>query len=351
MPSPYDLTHEQLGDLLEGEPGFRARQVWQGLYGRASRIEEMTELPSRLRERLIGELPGGLVQLARQEADGGDTVKWSWCLRDGARVETVLLCYEDRVSVCISTQAGCAMGCKFCATGQAGFKRHLSTGEILEQVVTALRAARPRRLSHVVFMGMGEPLANCDKVMQAIQRIHNDMGISARRITISTVGVVPGILRVASEGLPVNLALSLHAGHDSLRDQLVPLNRRYPLAALLAACRTWIERTGRRLTLEWALIRDVNDGFADAAELAKIATDLQAHVNLIPLNPTPGFPFAGSSRTRVHRFKDELEDLGVNVTVRSTRGELIDAACGQLAGLSGLSLSERPIPPKARSRL
>ncbi len=241
------------------------------------------------------------------------------------------MAYPDRVTVCVSTQAGCAMACQFCATGQAGFRRHLSSGEIVEQVAVAMREARPRRLSNVVFMGMGEPLANYDRVWAAVTRLHGEMGLSARHLTLSTVGLVPGIRRLASETLPVNLAVSLHAANDALRDELVPINRRYPLAVLSEACREYVERSGRRLSIEWAMIDRVNDTARDAAELAGFARPLRAHVNLIPLNPTPGYAVVGSSAGRVRGFRDELAALGVNATIRVTRGVEIDAACGQLA--------------------
>jgi 23S rRNA (adenine2503-C2)-methyltransferase len=239
--------------------------------------------------------------------------------------------YPQRATVCISSQAGCAMACQFCATGQAGFTRQLTAGEIVEQVVRARRAAEPRRLSHVVFMGMGEPLANYDPVWRAVTRLHDDVGLSARHLTVSTVGVVPGIRRLTAEALPVNLAVSLHAANDELRDRLVPLNRRYPLHTLTAACADYLRAKGRRLSFEWALIDGVNDRRQDASELAGLAHPLGAHVNLIPLNPTPGYPVRGSDRRRVQEFQWMLADLSVNATVRRTRGRDIDAACGQLA--------------------
>ncbi len=250
--------------------------------------------------------------------------------------------------MCVSTQAGCAMACGFCATGQAGFERHLRIGEIVEQVARAARAAADEghRVSHVVFMGMGEPLANYDATWGAVHRIHDDLGLSARHLTISTVGVVPGIRRLSAEDLPVNLAVSLHAADDALRDELVPLNRRYPLAELAAACHDYIEATGRRLSLEWALIAGVNDRRSDAARLAAFARPLRAHVNLIPLNPTPGYPVVGSSPAAVRAFRDALAAAGINVTVRRTRGRSISAACGQLA--AGRPLS--PVPVALRDR-
>jgi 23S rRNA (adenine2503-C2)-methyltransferase len=306
MPSPYDLERGELELLLSDQPAFRARQVWEGLHARVLYPEEMTDLPLALRTTLGDALPRALRQVTRRSADEGQTTKWLWALHDGAQVETVLMHYPDRVTVCVSTQAGCAMACQFCATGQAGFQRQLSAGEIVEQVAEAIRAARPRRLSNVVFMGMGEPLANYDRVWSAVTRLHGDMGLSARHLTLSTVGVVPGIRRLAAEALPVNLAVSLHAANDAKRDVLVPLNRRYPLTMLAEACAEYVEATGRRLSIEWAMIHDVNDQGVDAGELARFARPLAAHVNLIPLNPTPGYAVRGSSARRVREFRDHL---------------------------------------------
>jgi 23S rRNA (adenine2503-C2)-methyltransferase len=335
MPAPYDLSREELTELLGGEPAYRSRQVWDGLHARAQRPEEMTELPAALRAELEAALPAALHEVSRRSADGGETTKWLWALHDGARVETVLMHYPDRVTVCVSTQAGCAMACQFCATGQAGFQRHLTEGEIVEQVAVAMREARPRRLSNVVFMGMGEPLANYDRVWRSVVRLNGEMGLSARHLTLSTVGLVPGIRRLAGEALPVNLAVSLHAANDALRDELVPINRRYPLAALADACAGYVAASGRRLSIEWAMIDGVNDRGSDASELATFARPLAAHVNLIPLNPTPGYPVVGSPADGVRRFRDQLTALGVNATIRATRGAEIDAACGQLAAAVG----------------
>jgi 23S rRNA (adenine2503-C2)-methyltransferase len=335
MPAPYDLSREELAELLEGEPAYRTRQVWDGLHTRAQRPEEMTELPAALRAELEAAFPAALHEVSRRSADGGETTKWLWALHDGARVETVLMHYPDRVTVCVSTQAGCAMACQFCATGQAGFQRHLTEGEIVEQVAVAMREARPRRLSNVVFMGMGEPLANYDRVWRSVVRLNGEMGLSARHLTLSTVGLVPGIRRLAGEALPVNLAVSLHAANDALRDELVPINRRYPLAALAEACAGYVAASGRRLSIEWALIDGVNDRGTDASELSTFARPLAAHVNLIPLNPTPGYPVVGSPADAVRRFRDQLTALGVNATIRATRGAEIDAACGQLAAAVG----------------
>jgi 23S rRNA (adenine2503-C2)-methyltransferase len=251
--------------------------------------------------------------------------------------------YPDRATVCISSQAGCAMKCGFCATGQGGFRRNLSPGEIIEQVVAARRRAQPRRLSNIVFMGMGEPMANYERMWAAIERIHSEMGISARHITVSTVGVIPGIRRLSREALPVNLAVSLHAANDQLRNRLVPIGRRYPLDDLVEACRQYLTAKGRRLSFEWALISGVNDRPSDAAELAAIAVQLGAHVNLIPLNPTPGYEVRGTDRSGVRRFRDDLLRRGVNATVRRNRGTDIDAACGQLAA-NATRATALPVP-------
>ena len=329
----YDLTRDDLARLLDGEPAFRVRQVWDGLYRRVADPADLTDLPAALRARLDAgpDFAPSLHPELESVSDGGDTVKWLWSLHDGARVETVLMHYRDgRSTVCVSTQAGCAMACGFCATGQAGFERNLSTGEIVEQVARAIRTSRPRRVSNVVFMGMGEPLANYDRVWEAVHRLHDDVGISARHLTISTVGIVPGIRRLAGDDLPVNLAVSLHAADDTLRDELVPINRRYPLDALMAACHEYLDAKGRRLSFEWALIDGVNDRAVDARRLAALARPLGAHVNLIPLNPTPGYLTKGTPPERVRAFRDSLADLGVNATVRRNRGTDIDAACGQL---------------------
>ena len=329
MPGTFDLTLEDLSGMLGDEAAYRVRQVWRSLYlGR--RPDEMTDLPLALRSRLAGELVPGLREAAISVNAEGDTTKWLWSLADGARVETVLMRYPSgRVTVCVSTQAGCAMACSFCATGQAGFERQLTAGEIVEQVIRARREAG--RITNIVFMGMGEPLANYSATWAAVERLHGDMGISARHITVSTVGIVPGIRRLAEERLPVNLAVSLHAANDALRDELVPINRRYPLAAVIEACEAWVAAKNRRLSFEWALIDGVNDRPSDAVELARLARPLAAHVNLIPLNPTPGYLTRGTPPAGVRAFRERLERAGVNATIRRNRGTDIAAACGQLA--------------------
>ncbi len=343
MVSLYEPSRADLAELLDGEPRYRLDQIWKGLYEQYSTPVEMTSLPKALRVTLTERLTPALNVVIRRVSDGGDTVKYLWELFDGKRIETVLMLYPDRVTVCVSSQVGCAMGCGFCATGQAGFGRHLTVGEIVEQVVVAAREARSmdRRLGNVVFMGMGEPLANEAVVWESVERLHDDLGLSARKLTISTVGLVPGIRRLTERPLPVNLAVSLHAANDRLRDELVPINKRYPIDELMAACSEYLAAKGRRLSFEWAMIDGINDRRADAAELAKLCRRfrLPAHVNLIPLNPTPGYPTVGSSLKRVHEFRDTLEGLGVNATVRRNRGTDIDAACGQLAAGQPVAIS------------
>ena len=326
----YDPTYEELAELLDGEPRYRVDQVWDGLHQRGDEIEDLSNVPKSLRAWLAGKLPLALTPELESISDDGETVKWLWRLHDGYQIETVLMHYHYRTTVCVSSQAGCAMACGFCATGQSGFDRHLSVGEIVEQVVRARRQSAPRRVSNIVFMGMGEPFANYDRTWSAVERINHDLGIGARHITISTVGVIPGIERLTREDLPVNLAVSLHSANDADRDELVPINRRYPLRDLADACRRYLDAKNRRLSFEWALIDGVNDRHSDVEELADYARPLRAHINLIPLNPTPGYLTRGTPLDRVHRFRDALGERGVNATVRRTRGTEIDAACGQL---------------------
>lgn len=350
MAGRYDLTRDAIGALVDelGEPAYRARQLWDGLYGQAVDPAAMTTLPKPLRDRLAADdrLRPSLTPAFESATEDGETVKWLWTLHDGRQVETVLMHYPDRSTVCVSSQAGCAMACGFCATGQAGFDRHLTTGEIVEQVVRARASATAtgRRLSNVVFMGMGEPMANYDAVWASVERIHDDLALSARHLTISTVGIIPGIRRLAGEALPVNLAVSLHAANDTLRDELVPVNRRYPLDDLATACEAYLAAKGRRLSFEWALIDGVNDRPSDAAELSRYARALGAHVNLIPLNPTPGYAVRGTPPERVREFRDRLVALGVNATVRRNRGTSIDAACGQLRAERGTPVTLGRLP-------
>ena len=341
MPTAYDLSLEQLTERLAGwgEPAFRAKQVYAQLWKRAAEYDRMSDISPELRARLADDLPLSVEQLDERTADRGATRKS--LLKLGAKghiVEVVLMGYPDRVTACISSQVGCAMDCGFCATGQMGLMGNLSTGEIAAQVVWAKREAAklpdttPQRLTNIVFMGMGEPMANYGKVRDAVARLTDKqgMGLGARHITVSTVGLIPGIRRLAADHPQVGLAVSLHAADDALRDELVPINKQYPLAKLEVAIAEWRAATHRRPSIEWAMIDGTNDSDDQARLLAPIARRLGAHVNLIPLNPTPGWPTQPSSPARIRGFVRTLKDAGVNVTVRDTRGREIDAACGQL---------------------
>lgn len=349
--SLYDLTRDELGTFLTDQPRFRVDQVWRALHVEFRRPDEMTNVPIDLRRQLDAHLGPSLSELKRSTTDDGDTTKFLWSIDGGHAIETVLMLYPDRATVCVSTQAGCAMACDFCATGQAGFDRQLTVGEIVEQVLRAAAVAGrdprgARRVSNIVFMGMGEPLANYNATWGAVERLQGDVGISARHLTISTVGVVPGIKRLATESLPVNLAVSLHAANDELRDEMIPINRRYPLDVLAEACREYLDAKGRRLSFEWAMIDGVNDRDSDADELAAYATSLRAHVNLIPLNSTPGYPVRGSAPDRIRQFRDRLLAADCNATIRATRGNEIDAACGQLR--ANHEISAAVAPPRRR---
>ncbi len=343
MTSIYQYSKEELASHLEGQPRYRVDQLWHGLWVDGLEIENITTIPAALRAALREEFPSALEVANDVHSDHGATRKWVFRLQNASTIETVLMRYDNRVTVCVSSQAGCAMGCTFCATGQAGFSGQLSVGQVLEQVMFATRAAAPLRLSNVVFMGMGEPLANYAVTVDVLRRLHEYRGLSARHLTVSTVGVAPAIERLAREGLPLTLAVSLHAANDETRYDLVPLNRRYPLERLHQACATWLEETGRRLSFEWALIDGVNDTDQAMLELAHYANSLNAHVNLIPLNPTPGYLVRGSSAERVGEFRDGLLRRGVNATVRNTRGRSIAAACGQLATVTNAKRRSIPV--------
>jgi 23S rRNA (adenine2503-C2)-methyltransferase len=327
-----------------GEQRFRGDQLSRHYFGRLTDDPgDMTDVPAAARGPLAAALLPRLLT-AEQElsCDQGQTRKTLWRALDGAYVESVLMRYPGRVTMCVSSQAGCGMACPFCATGQAGLTRSLSAAEIVAQVVAGARAlARgevaggPGRVSNVVFMGMGEPLANYARVLAAVRRITDPipdgLGISRRGVTISTVGLVPAIGRLAGEGLPVRLAVSLHAPDDELRDELVPVNQRWKVAQVLEAAWAYAEATGRRVSIEYALIRDVNDQAWRAEALAGLLAGQLAHVNLIPLNPTPGSKWTASEPGVMREFEERLARRGIPVTVRDTRGTEIDGACGQLA--------------------
>ncbi|MBW9208483.1 23S rRNA (adenine(2503)-C(2))-methyltransferase RlmN [Mumia sp. zg.B21] len=331
-----------------GLPGYRAKQLSTHYFTRlVSDPGEMTDLPAGIRDQLVaGLMPQLITPVKTQTADRGTTRKTLWRLFDGALVESVLMRYPDRATICVSSQAGCGMACPFCATGQGGLQRNMSTGEIIEQVVDGARAmARgevpggPGRLSNVVFMGMGEPMANYKAVIGAVRRMVDDgpegLGMSARNITVSTVGLVPRIKQLTEEGIPVTLALSLHAPDDELRDELVPINTRFKVAEAVEAAWDYARTTKRRVSIEYALIKDINDQAWRADMLGDLLRSYGdwgwVHVNLIPLNPTPGSIWTASEPEDEREFVRRLEAKGISTTVRDTRGQEIDGACGQLA--------------------
>ena len=331
-----------------GERPFRADQLSRHYFGRLEDdVERMTDVPAEARQRLAATLLPPLLKVVRHvDCDAGATRKTLWRGADGTLVESVLMRYPGRVTVCVSSQAGCGMACPFCATGQGGLTRNLSTAEIVEQVVAGARslargeiAGGPARVSNVVFMGMGEPLANYRRVLAAVRRLTDPtpdgLGLSQRSLTVSTVGLVPAIHRLAEERLAVTLAVSLHAPDDELRDTLVPVNTRWKVAEVLDAAWEYTAATGRRLSIEYAMIRDVNDQPWRADLLAQKLRGRLVHVNLIPLNPTPGSRWDASTPAAQDEFVRRLVDHGVATTVRDTRGREIAGACGQLAAVDG----------------
>ncbi len=334
----YDLNFSTLSDYLTelGLPAFRARQVWEWVYQKvAGSFQEMTNLPLALRMELDEAFEfGGFTAVSTQRSKDQQTTKLLFQLHDGQLIETVLMKYEKRRTLCISTQVGCAMGCVFCATGQMGFFRHLSTGAIIGQVMHFAQqlAKDGERVTNIVFMGMGEPLHNYENSLQAVDRLTDPQGfnLGARKITISTVGLVPAIRRYADERRQTALAVSLHAATDEERSRLIPMSKKWPLEELMEACHYYIERTGRRLTFEWALIQQENDTEEQAQALGRLLRGMLCHVNLIPLNPTEGYKGGPSGRERVDSFQQELGRYGVSSTVRVRRGIDIQAGCGQL---------------------
>ena len=385
-PNVYDLGPDELTELMRewGEPEYRAKQVLHWLYKEfVSEFAQMSNLPAALRVKLHDALRLGSAEtVAQQISSDGWTRKALLKMRDGDTVEAVLMLYYDRATVCVSSQVGCAMGCTFCATGQMGFTRNLSAGEIVEQAVYFNRWLREhphlpvslaerhgegrqheargpgpisghegdadawfgkyngpsrepapiRAVTNIVFMGMGEPLVNYNNLWTAIRTINSPqgLGMGARRMTVSTVGLVPGIKRFAKEDIAVNLAVSLHAPNDALRGSFMPINDRYPIAELLAACRDYVATAHRRITFEYVLINGVNDEIVMAEELRDRLKGLLCHVNLIPLNPVPGTGMKATPRSQVYAFQKVLEDAGIHTTVRIERGVDIAAACGQL---------------------
>ncbi len=338
-PLIYDLKKEQLKAWFEdhGQPSFRADQVWTGIYQNlCASPEEISTLPKDLRDVIEERFSfAALAPIRAIESQDGQTIKTLFELRDGNLIEAVLMYYQDRRTLCISSQSGCGIGCSFCATGQMGFRRNLTSGEIIAQVLYYARNLDrdDERVTNIVMMGMGEPFQNYQNLMEALARLNHPeaMGLGARRITISTVGLAPKIRQFADEATQYNLAISLHTVDNDLRSKLIPINKRYPVDVLLEACRYYVEKTNRRVTFEYALIQGVNDTPGDAERLAEKLDDLLCHVNLIPLNPTVGFSEQPSSHEQVEAFCEVLERHQIPCTIRLRRGIEIQAGCGQLA--------------------
>lgn len=335
----FDLSFEELMAQVKslGEPAFRAKQIWQAIYvDLVSEPDQITTLSKALRQKLETAFRfTSLVPLKKLASSDGQTIKTLFKLNDGNAIEAVLMYYEERQTLCISTQAGCAMNCSFCATGQMGFKRNLSSGEIVEQVIfyARLLKAEGKVVTNVVIMGMGEPFSNYAATLKAVDQLNdaNGLNLGARRFTISTVGIIPMIQQFASEKRQINLAVSLHAANDDLRTSLIPINKRFPITDLLEACRSYVEQTGRRITFEWALINGINDRDSDAFELALLLKGLLCHVNIIQLNPTNKYRGQAASQDRALAFQGILEGKGIPCTIRLRRGIDIQAGCGQLA--------------------
>lgn len=328
------MNTAELASLAQslGASAFRGRQIARWVYRRAARrIEEMTDLPGEFREKLSESAVHYRAKVLQESKSPDGATKFLVEMEDGRTVESVFLPYQKRVSVCVSTQIGCAVGCPFCATGIAGFERDLTAGEIVDEVLT-LQEQTARRISHVVYMGMGEPLLNYDNVLRSIHLLNDEVGIGMRHITVSTVGITPRIERLAEEKLQLTLALSLHAPNDDLRRRLVPISEQYPLAGLIGACRRYSDSTRRRVTFEYLLIREVNDSLEHARELAHLVRGMVANVNLIPYNAVEGLGMSRPSHARIRAFRETLDAEGIAVTQRMERGHTISAACGQLRG-------------------
>jgi len=318
-----------------GQPAYRRKQIWTWLARGATDFNAMVDLPASLRAALVADFSAtSLRPVATSVADRGLTTKTLFELDGGHSIEAVVMRYADRSTLCISSQAGCPIGCPFCATGKFPFGRNLKAHEIVEQALDAERvlAGEGRRLSHVVFMGMGEPMANYGAVVESVRRMADPelLGISPRRIVVSTSGLIPRIAQLGEEKIPVTLAISLHGARDELRDVLVPINRKYPVRDLVGAAQAYAQKTGRRVSYEWVLLAGVNDTPRDAHELGALLRGKLAHVNLIPFNPVEDTPYHAPDRASIKAFKELVEGQGLNVTVRDTRGREADAACGQL---------------------
>jgi len=326
--------------LEEGEPPYRGRQLAEWLYIHGVRtFDGMSNLPTTLQTRLTQKYQVGRSKVAALQQSKDGSIKLLLELNDGVRIETVGLPYADRFSCCLSTQAGCSTGCIFCASGQDGLVRSLEPGEIIEQVLTVNEMveagkihidSRKRKIDHVVLMGMGEPLLNYESTMKAVRLMNGEMGIGARNITVSTVGIVPGIIKLAEEKLQVTLAVSLHAPNDKLREKLIPGITRWDVHEIINASREYVQRTGRRVTFEYCMLDKINDGLPEAKELAVTLKGVNCHVNLIRYNPVSSLPFKASSQKQVRAFREILHSAGIQVTQRFQRGVDISAACGQL---------------------
>lgn len=356
MRSLKDLFPDELSAIMRelGAPAYRGRQIFRWLHARAATsFAEMTDLPASLRELLAARYTVGYAPVILRQEDPFDrTAKYLLRMEDGAVVETVRMEYRYGVSVCVSSQVGCRQGCIFCASTIGGKERDLTAGEMIEEILAVQRdLPEGRRVARVVVMGMGEPLENYDEVMRFLRLAHEPDGLnlSYRHLTVSTCGIVPGIYRLAEEDLPITLAVSLHAPNDELRNRLLPVNRRWPIAELMQAVRDYIARTGRRVTFEYAMILDTNDSPELAEELAALLRGVLCHVNLIPLNPIQGSPLGATPRQRILEFRDILQSRGIPTTIRRQLGLAIEAACGQLRRreLSGEAKARRlrgPVP-------
>ena len=349
------LNTNELRTLVEkeGESKYRGKQLAEWIYQRGARtFEDMTNLPLVLRARLDRkyEIHRSQIITAHHSRDG--TIKLLLAMHDGLKVETVGLPYLDRFSCCLSTQVGCPIGCIFCATGLSGYIRNLTAGEVADQVLAVQEAVRNQpfeidsrscRIDHVTFMGMGEPLLNYEASVKAMQLLNSELGISMRHLTVSTVGFVPGIRKLMWEKLQITLAVSLHAPTDDLRRQLIPKMIKWSVAEIIDACREYMRQTGRRVTFEYCLFDRVNDGIAEARELAKVLHGLNCHVNLIPYNPVCGLAFRAPSPKHIRAFREILDDAGIQITQRIQRGSDIDAACGQLRQRTIGEALDRPL--------
>lgn len=337
MQQLYDLTRSEMTAWFAeiGEPAYRAKQVFQWLYQQRVRdFDEMTNLPKSLRTRLANLAAIGVSKEITKQVSVDGTVKFLLGWPDNVTVETVLMRHDYGNSVCVSTQVGCKMGCTFCASTLGGMIRQMSAGEMVEQLLYSQHMLddEAERVSSIVLMGSGEPMDNYDQAMRFIDIVNDGFGlnIGQRHITISTVGLVPGIVRLADEGRPITLAVSLHAANDELRSSMMPVNKAYPIAKLMEACRYYTKQTGRRISFEYALVGGKNDSLDDARQLAALLQGLPGHVNLIPVNYVPERNFIRTSKEQIHRFVNELRGLGVNATIRREMGHDIAAACGQL---------------------